>query len=68
MSDEKKLELFIELEPKLIIDSTKRQISKIESLEKEKTELEKKNIELVKYMKKVDELIADKERMENSTK
>lgn len=68
MSDEKKLELFIELEPKLIIDSTKRQISKIESLEKEKTELEKKNIELVKYMKKVDELIADKERMENPTK
>ena len=64
MSDEKKLDWFLELEPELLISNQERDKMKIESLEAEKTELEKKNEELLDYKRKLDELWADKERME----
>jgi len=54
MSDEKKLDWFLELEPKLIIDSTKRQELKIKQLEIERTELEEKNQRIEKIQKQVD--------------
>lgn len=61
MSDEKKLEWFLKLEPELIIDSTTRQNSKIH-------ELENTNQKLTDALRKVDELWADKERMEINKK
>jgi len=54
MSDEKKLEWFLKLEPELTIDSTKRQELKIKSLEKENDRV--KELE-VKNQKQQDELI-----------
>jgi len=52
--------------PELTIDKTERQQHMIESLEKEKSELEKTTEKLQNTLKKVDELWADKQRMENS--
>ncbi len=43
MSDEKRLEWFLKLEPELTIDPTERQKQKIKDLQAEKTELEKRN-------------------------
>jgi len=68
MSDEKRLEWFLKLEPELTIDQTERQKLQIQELEKDKSELEKKNIELVEYKNKIDQLWADKQRMENFKK
>lgn len=46
MSDEKKLEWFLKLEPELIIDSTRRQKNQIEQQEKEISELKKLKMEV----------------------
>ena len=56
MSDEKKLEWFLELEPKLIIDPTEKQKIAIHNLEIEKSELEKKNEELKKVQLDVEKI------------
>ena len=68
MSDEKKLEWFLKLEPELVVDSKERDKFTIEKQQKEISELEKKNQELVEYKKKVDQLWMDKLRMEHVQK
>lgn len=49
----------------LTIDDSERLRMRNKKLEEDKSELEKKNEALIEYKKKVDELWADKERMEN---
>jgi len=61
ISDEKKLEWFLKVEPELTIDQTERNKSEKAKLEKEKSELDD-------YKKKLDELWADKQRMEQYQK
>ncbi|MBI1828132.1 MAG: hypothetical protein HY222_01595 [Thaumarchaeota archaeon] len=48
-----------------ITDSERKDVT-IKQLETDKTELQKTNEELLKYKRKVDELWADKQRMEHS--
>jgi integrase len=55
---------FVKAIPDLTIDPVERQKTKILLLEKEKSEIELKNEQLQQTLKKVDELWADKERME----
>lgn len=52
--------------PELTIDDSAKKQAELDKIYKEKSELEKKNLELLEYKNKVDELWADKERMENS--
>ncbi|KER05894.1 integrase family protein [Marine Group I thaumarchaeote SCGC AAA799-E16] len=59
MSDEKKLEWYLQLEPELVIDSTKRNQLEIKRLEAEKSELEETKIQrdnLLKRVKRLEEL------------
>jgi len=55
---------FVKAIPDLTLDPTEKLKAENEKLEKEKSELEKKNEELLEYKMKVDQLWADKERME----
>jgi len=59
MSDEKKLEMFLKLEPELIIDSTKRQELQIAKQQEEITELEEKGEEIKKLQGQYAELVKD---------
>jgi len=63
---QKMFEAYKKAIPDLAIDDSERLKIKNEKLEKEKSELEKKNEELLEYQKKVDQLWADKQRMEQS--
>jgi len=59
---------FVKAIPELTIDPTERQKFDISNLKLQKSELAKKNDELKDALKKVDELWADKLRMENPLK
>ena len=61
MSDQKKLEWFLELEPELIIDNRERDKMEIEKLEEEKSELKKEKM-------KHDELANDFEEFKEEMK
>ena len=52
----------------LTIDDSERLRFKNERLQKEKSEMEQKNVELLEYKRKVDELWQDKQRMEQYLK
>jgi len=65
LTDDEKLDLYIKLEPELLIYDQNRKAAEIERLKKEKSELEKSNARLQDAVRKVDELWADKERMES---
>jgi len=54
MSDEKKLEMFLKLEPELIIDSTKRNELQITKQQEEITELQEKNQKINELEKRLD--------------
>lgn len=68
ITPEERIEKYLQLEPHLIIGEDFRKSLKIERLEAEKSELERKNGEIQEYLMKVDELWADKQRMENFKK
>ena len=55
MSDEKRLEWFLELEPELVIDSTRRKDQEIKKLEKEKSKLEQQTQQIGELKKKMEE-------------
>ena len=67
MSDEKKLEWFLKLEPELIIDSTKRQKMQIELQQKEISELEQakeEKIELQDRLSRMEDTTYTKKQVE----
>ena len=70
MSDEKKLEMFLELEPELIIDSTKRNELQIIKQQEEITELQEKNLKIENLEKRLnkinrqDQLLAEMSRLD----
>jgi len=61
-------EEFVKGISQLTISDSQRHKMIIRNLENDKSELEKKNVELVEYKKKIDQLWADKQRMENPKK
>jgi len=65
MSDEKKLEMFLKLEPELIIDSTKRHELQIAKQQEEITELQEKNQRIENLMKAQKETTARLDEMSN---
>lgn len=65
LTDDEKLALYLKLEPEVLIYDHSRKSAEIERLKKEKSELVKTNEKLQDALKKVDELWADKQRMEH---
>ena len=61
MTEEEKLEKYAEFEPELLVFDESRKNAEITKLKKEKSELEE-------YKRKVEELWADKQRMESNAK
>jgi len=65
MTTKEKLNKYLELEPELLIFDQSKKIAEIEKLQQEKSELEKKNDELIEYKNKVDQLWAEMQRKES---
>lgn len=65
LTDAEKLELYLKIEEKLLVDDSAITQAELEKTQNEKSELEKKNRHLEIALKKVDELWADKQRMEH---